>query len=121
MTKNTSSPNLSPESYPASYQNLGFAIEQIVFKSVRAALALHSLTTSNPVLEKDPEEQEKDVRFSILGLADYLKVTKATIHVYKKRGVFPYYQTGRTVYFKKSEVDAALEVSGKRNKGVKIN
>lgn len=57
--------------------------------------------------------------FTIGELADYLNCTKATIHAYKKRGVFPYYQTGRTVYFKKSEVDAALEVRNKK-KGFKI-
>lgn len=51
---------------------------------------------------------EVNERFTIGELADYLKCTKATIHAYKKRGVFPYYQTGRTVYFIKSEIDESL-------------
>jgi excisionase family DNA binding protein len=68
---------------------------------------------------KEPQQQLKsDVTFSIFELANYLKVTKATIHAYKNRKVFPYYQTGRTVFFKKSEVDAALEIDGKK-KGFK--
>ncbi len=66
-----------------------------------------------PAAEPQPEQE-----FSISGLAHYLNCTKATIHAYKRRGVFPYYQTGRTVYFKKSEVDKALEV-GNKKKGAK--
>lgn len=61
------------------------------------------------LLDSEPEKQ-----FTISELAAYLKCTKATIHAYKNRQVFPYYQTGRTVYFKKSEVDAALEVGNKK-------
>jgi len=107
-------PNFTPETYPANYQNLGFAIEQLIFKSVNAALALYSLKASNTLPEN---VTEKEITFSIPELANYLKCTKATIHAYKKRGIFPYYQTGRTVFFKKSEVDKALAV-GTKKKGV---
>lgn len=57
-----------------------------------------------------PEKQatNTDQNFSISELAAYLKCSKVTIHAYKNRRVFNYYQTGKTVYFKKSEVDAAL-------------
>ena len=65
-----------------------------------------------------PLQSETSEQFTISELADYLKCTKATIHAYKKRGVFPYYQTGRTVFFKKSEVDAALSAN---KKGVKAH
>ena len=82
--------------------------ELLIKNSVTAAIALNQ-PTATPA--------EKPQQFTISELAGYLKCTRATIHAYKKRGVFPYYQTGRTVYFKKSEVDAALEVSKKR--GVK--
>lgn len=62
-----------------------------------------------------PEPQpEPNQQFNISELATYLKVTKATVHAYKKRGVFPYYQTGRTVYFKKCEVDNALASAKKK-------
>lgn len=62
----------------------------------------------------EPKHTLTEQTFSIQGLADYLKVTKSTIHSYKNRGVFKYYQTGRTVYFKKSEIDAALEVGASK-------
>lgn len=68
--------------------------------------------------QEPPQQLKSDENFSIPELASYLKVTKATIHSYKNRKVFPYYQTGRTVFFKKSEVDKALEVAEKK-KGVK--
>ena len=80
---------------PISIDNLGLLIQ----KSVVAALAL-SAPQCVPV--------EEDEKLSIEGLATYLNCTKATVHAYKKRGVFPFYQTGRTIYFKKAEVDAAL-------------
>lgn len=80
---------------PISVDRLGQLIQDNVF----AALSLANKPTA-PV-----EDSEK---FTIEGLAKYLGCTKATIHAYKKRRIFPYYQTGRTVFFKKSEVDKAL-------------
>ncbi|BAU54658.1 helix-turn-helix domain-containing protein [Mucilaginibacter gotjawali] len=71
-----------------------------------------NLTIQNLKLENQlPSENliaSQDQRFDSKGLSDYLGCTPQTICVYKKRGVFPFYQTGRTIYFKKSEVDAAL-------------
>lgn len=57
---------------------------------------------------------EPDEKFTISELAIYLGCTKATIHNYKNRGVFPYFQTGRTVFFKKVDVDKALASNRKR-------
>ncbi len=76
---------------------------------------IESLLLSIKHKDADPLEQSlsPEQKFSIKELAAYLKCTKATIHSYKRRKVFPYYQTGRTVYFKKSEIDSALEVSKK--------
>jgi excisionase family DNA binding protein len=56
---------------------------------------------------------EEETRLTITELAQYLNKDKSTILRYKKNSVFPFYQAGRTVYFKKNEVDAALS-SGKR-------
>lgn len=53
-------------------------------------------------------------RLSIAGLANYLEVSEQTIHNYKKRGVLPFHQTGRTVYFLKHEVDEALASNKKK-------
>lgn len=86
------------------------SLEQLIQRSVTAAFAISQPTTATTA--------EQSQTFTISELADYLNCTKATIHAYKKRGVFPYYQTGRTVYFKKNEVDEALEV-GNKKKGLK--
>ncbi|SOD12393.1 helix-turn-helix domain-containing protein [Pedobacter xixiisoli] len=81
------------------------SLEKIIKNSVAAAIASSIPETTS----KDNEQT-----FSISELAEYLKVTKATIHAYKKRGVFKFYQTGRTVYFIKSEVDAALKIENNK-------
>ncbi|WP_040298607.1 helix-turn-helix domain-containing protein [Arcticibacter svalbardensis] len=86
---------------PISIANL----ELLIQRSVIAAIA-----QTQPA----PTPTELPQTYTISELATYLKCTKQTIHAYKKRGIFPYYQTGRTVYFKKSEIDRALEVSGKK-------
>lgn len=84
------------------------SLEQLILKSVRAAL-----TQSQPSVAAPSEES---VKFTISELAEYLNCTRATVHNYKNRNVFKYYQTGRSVYFKKSEVDAALAVNGNRKR-----
>jgi excisionase family DNA binding protein len=59
-----------------------------------------------------------DQRFNISELAQYLNVGRPTIHRYKNNGVLPFYQAGRTVYFKKHEVDAAISsIQAKNKKG----
>ena len=84
------------------------------FKSLlNQEISIYKSETLIPIAAPEPNE-----RFDIGGLAEYLKVSKTTIHAYKNRRVFPFYQTGRTVYFLKSEVDAALAV-GKNKKGFK--
>jgi excisionase family DNA binding protein len=59
------------------------------------------------------ERVEVETRLTIAELAEYLNKDKSTILRYKKNSVFAFYQAGRTVYFKKNEVDAALS-SGKK-------
>jgi excisionase family DNA binding protein len=54
---------------------------------------------------------EEDRNFSVSALAEYLGCSKITIFKYKKDGVFPFYQAGRTIFFKKSEVDEALSMN----------
>jgi len=66
----------------------------------------HGLPTPPPI--DDPQQ------FTITELAAYLKCTKQTVHAYKRKNIFPYYQTGRTIYFKRAEVDTALEVGKKK-------
>lgn len=63
------------------------------------------------------QPQEPDEKLSRTQLAKYLDKTLPTIDRYKANGVFPFYQTGRTIYFKKSEVDKALKVQSLTKKG----
>ncbi len=69
------------------------------------------------ILDKPQQElvdrMEEEARLTITELAEYLNKDKSTILRYKKNSVFPFYQAGRTVYFKKNEVDQALS-SGKK-------
>lgn len=39
----------------------------------------------------------------------YLRVSKRNLYCWRLAGLVPYYKIGRTVRFRKSEVDAALE------------
>jgi excisionase family DNA binding protein len=57
---------------------------------------------------KSLKEVDQEERFTIAQLAEYLKCSKVTIHAYKNNGVFPFYKAGRTVFFKRSEVDEAM-------------
>jgi excisionase family DNA binding protein len=58
--------------------------------------------------ERKNEATEQDQKFDYDGIANYLNKDKSTIHRYKKNGSLPYHQVGRTVYFLKSQVDAAM-------------
>lgn len=80
-------------------------IEQIIRKCVIDAIA------STPQAQPAPQSEQT---LTIKGLAEYLNVTVCTIQAYKRKRVFPFYQTGRTVFFKKSEVDAAMVSTKKR-------
>lgn len=82
---------------------------------VSVAQAFKDLKLS-PTQQTTPEPEERLTRTQ---LATYLGVTLPTVDRYRSRSVFPYYQTGRTIYFKKSEVDNALSVGKK--KGGKTN
>jgi excisionase family DNA binding protein len=60
------------------------------------------------------DRMEEETRLTIAELAEYLNKDKSTILRYKKNSVFPFYQAGRTVYFKKHEVDHALSFGKKK-------
>ncbi|MGN7203925.1 helix-turn-helix domain-containing protein [Pedobacter sp. SAFR-022] len=86
----------------------------IIMDCVNTCLKYHEISLSESNGQIDLQQDE---RFTIPQLAEYLKVNKLTIHRYKKNGVFPFYQVGRTVFFKQSEVDAAMSSMTKLKKG----
>jgi excisionase family DNA binding protein len=100
MNKETNNPSLQEISmFSAPFLA---AIKRSAYEGAIAALTHVQETKS---INSIPQE---DVKMDYSGAAEYLGVTKQTISVYKRNGVFPYHQTGRTVYFFKSEIDAAL-------------
>jgi excisionase family DNA binding protein len=68
---------------------------------------LLSYTSSLPQLP-DNKDSEEETTFKAEELAKYLGCSRATVLRYKRDGVFPFYQAGRSFYFKKAEVDQAL-------------
>ena len=42
-------------------------------------------------------------------------ISKLTLHNWKKSGKVPFYQTGRKLFYKKSEIEAALKNKGRKS------
>ena len=57
---------------------------------------------------KTPEPIPEDL-LSIEDLQKVFKVSKVTVHKWKKKGLLPFYKMNRKVYFKKSEVIDAMQ------------
>jgi len=53
-------------------------------------------------------------QMNISECAKYLNVSESTLHRYKNNRAIPFYKVGRTVYFKRSEVDAAINSEQKK-------
>lgn len=52
-----------------------------------------------------------DKKLSRKEAAEYLNVTLPTLDRYRREKRLPSYQTGRTIYFKRSEIDNALAIN----------
>lgn len=52
---------------------------------------------------KNPEPVPEDL-ITIEDIQKIFKVSKVTVHKWKKKGLIPFYKMNRRVYFKKSEV-----------------
>jgi len=58
--------------------------------------------------DKVPEPIPEDL-LSIEDIQKVFKVSKVTVHKWKKKGLLPFYKMNRKVYFKKSEVIDAMQ------------
>ena len=58
--------------------------------------------------EKTSEPIPEDL-LSIEDIQKIFKVSKVTVHKWKKKGLLPFYKMNRKVYFKKSEVIDAMQ------------
>jgi excisionase family DNA binding protein len=96
-----------------------FDIIQMRFDSLekRISVLTDMLLVQNSATSTAPIQDDQE--FSITELAVYLRKTKATIQRYKRNQVLPFHQAGRTVFFKKSEVDAAMSSLPAKKKGAK--
>lgn len=63
-----------------------------------------------------PKGYQPDVTMSAEEVAKYIGCTKQNVHKKKDAGQLPFHKVGRTVYFKKSEVDAASKVNQHKRK-----
>lgn len=57
---------------------------------------------------KNPDPVPEDL-ITIEDIQNIFRVSKVTVHKWKKRGLLPYYKMNRKVYFKKSEVIDAMQ------------
>ncbi len=76
-------------------------LKNLITESIRQVL------TENTNTEKDHLGEKEE----ILMMDDVLRifrVSKVTIHKWKKKGLLPYYKMGRKLYFKRSEVIGLL-------------
>jgi hypothetical protein len=61
---------------------------------------------------KPQDKAEKSIPEDLLSIEDIqnvFKVSKVTVHKWKKKGLLPFYKMNRKVYFKKSEVINAMQ------------
>lgn len=57
-----------------------------------------------------PAGYEPEITMSPQQAAEYLGCTVSNVHQKKNSGSLPYHQIGKTVFFKKSEIDEATKV-----------
>jgi excisionase family DNA binding protein len=75
--------------------------------------ALEEYQVNKPAIEQN---QIKDDLIRLSEAARLLKVSKVTIHAWKRKGLIPFYRISNKIYFKKSEILAALRKANNNNK-----
>jgi excisionase family DNA binding protein len=85
---------------PITLEELRGLISSSVSQSVEAGLSQ---------LRQSGKEQEAKGFLKLTDVSKLLKVSKVTIHAWKKAGLLPFYRIGRRVYFKESEVLEAMK------------
>jgi len=84
----------------------------ILIKSKEAFFdLLNEWEASKPEIQKKEVKESEEIYFSQGEAARFLRMSIPTIICWKKNGKIPYYQHGRKVLFKKSEVLEAMKKS----------
>lgn len=60
-------------------------------------------------IHQSAPEQAASGFLKLADVSKLLKVSKVTIHAWKKEGLLPFYRIGRRVYFKESDVLEAMK------------
>ena len=77
----------------------------IADESAKQAVALFIETMGEGYFENTKPKPIADVNFTPEQLADYWHCHIETIRLKKRKGEIPFYQIGRKIIFKKSEID----------------
>jgi len=83
-------------------QQIVFLTKEDIKTAVLEALSEHQ--TQTPPTAPEPEQRI----YGLKNLADFLGVGITTCWKLKKSGKLPFYQAGKKLYFKKSEIEAVL-------------
>jgi excisionase family DNA binding protein len=91
-------------------------MQDFVLVSVEKLLAqIRSMLSTEFAQQKDQQPQSKTEKLmTIEDVVKMFKVTKVTIHKWKKKKLIPFYRMGRKIYFKEQEL-LELVTSKKKN------
>ena len=89
-------------------------MENVIFMSlgVKDLLGMIQECVRDALMVKPQERENEQVPEDLLTIEDIqkvFKVSKVTVHKWKKKGLLPFYKMNRKVYFKKSEVIDAMQ------------
>jgi len=85
--------------------NIGIEeLKNLIGECVRTEIERHSLQKQDPV---------QDELISIVEVTNIFKVSKVTIHKWKRKGLIPFYKVNRKLYFKKQELLKCIESNHK--------
>ena len=80
-------------------------LQQVISKTIKSLFeSLNQTPSINPKL---PNDEQNDL-LDMSEVLKFLKVSKVTIHNWKKKGIIKSHRIGRKLYFKKSEIESAI-------------
>ena len=96
--------------------NLQSSLESLLSRMVEEATVRALENFSKNFIPKEVPSVVKEENFTITQLAEYWQCHVQTVMKKKKAGLIPFYQSGRKVFFKKSEIDKNMFVPTIRGK-----
>jgi len=84
------------------------SIENINIEELKSLIKECVREEINPLFKKGQENYQEEL-ISIDEVTGIFKVSKVTIHKWKRKGLIPFHKVNRKLYFKKSELLKAIE------------